>query len=209
MGDHVDDSEIEALRSENERLQAMVDGDFKKATEIRLREAGPGPDGSFHFDLQATIVPLIVEELAQTFKRMGGENYVSIEVNHDELGPLMLTLQRRLGETPAQKAARLAAEVAALKSVDSKPLWRLLETATLGDGEAVLLYGRHTQDAPPGASHQTRAGDHWWCIGLYDIWRTTENGGQCWVFAKDGQRTWSEPTHWMPIHPPRGADTST
>lgn len=65
------------------------------------------------------------------------------------------------------------------------------------DGTAFLAYGRHTH-TPDDAQRGVVAGDYWWAIILWDIWR----GKRQWVFAKDGKPTWSEPTHWMPLPPP-------
>lgn len=105
-------SEIDELRKENERLQAVLDGDFKKSAELSLKRAEyPAADGSLRLDLQATIIPLIAEHLAQIFKMEGGENYLGIEFNHPELGPMMLNIQRRFGETPAAQNVRLKAEL--------------------------------------------------------------------------------------------------
>ncbi len=104
-------SELAHARDEIARLQAFIDRDWKKTTELWLKGAGPAADGSFGFDIQGTIIPLIVEHLAQTFKSMGGENYVNMEFRHEELGPLLLSLQRLHGELPGAKAARLEKEV--------------------------------------------------------------------------------------------------
>jgi hypothetical protein len=108
--------ELAIAETEVQRLQAFIDQDWKKTTELRLKSAGPAEDGSFGFNIQGTLIPLIAEHLAQTFKAMEGENYVCIEFNHEELGPMMINLQRRLGEMPATKAARLAKEVERLRA---------------------------------------------------------------------------------------------
>jgi hypothetical protein len=76
--------------------------------------------------------------------------------------------------------------------------WQPIETAPK-DGNAALFYGRHT-GSPPDAQRGVVAGDHWWGILLWDIWRRDRPG--MWVFAKDGNPPWSEPTHWMPLPPP-------
>ena len=39
----------------------------------------------------------ITAHLAAQFKAIGATNYVQIEVNHEELGPLTLTIQRQRG----------------------------------------------------------------------------------------------------------------
>ena len=42
----------------------------------------------------------IAAHLAAQFKAIGATNYAQIEVNHEELGPLTLTIQRQRGRTP-------------------------------------------------------------------------------------------------------------
>ena len=74
-------------------------------------------------------------------------------------------------------------------------LWQPIETAPR-DGFGFLAYGRH--DTDNGLHWQ--AGDHWWAIIQWDIWREPKR----WVFGKDGTSTWSEPTHWMPLPLPPG-----
>lgn len=98
-----EDLTLDEALLEIERLRALFDGRWKDAVQLRLKSAGP-VDGMFQFELQAGILPLIAEHLASEFKRAGGENYVSFEINHDELGPLTLTMQRRFGKMPAQVA---------------------------------------------------------------------------------------------------------
>jgi hypothetical protein len=78
--------------------------------------------------------------------------------------------------------------------------WQPIEIAPK-DGSAFLAYGRHTH-RPKDAQRGVEAGDHWWAIILWDIWRPEEDGGRAWVFAKDGNYTWSAPTHWMPLPDP-------
>lgn len=75
--------------------------------------------------------------------------------------------------------------------------WRPIESAPR-DGSAFLGYGVHDHDAPLGASREVKAGDHWWGIILWDIWR----GAPKFVFSKDGAATWSAPTYWRPLPPP-------
>lgn len=82
--------------------------------------------------------------------------------------------------------------------------WRPIETAPK-DGSAFLAYGIHTT-SPPDAQRGVKPGDNWWAIILYDVWRKRADGGDCWVFAKDGKYTWSEPTHWLPLPAPPSED---
>ena len=55
---------------------------------MRLHHAGLEEDKTFVF---------IAAHLAAQFKAIGATNYAQIEVNHEELGPLMLTIQRQRG----------------------------------------------------------------------------------------------------------------
>lgn len=87
-------------------LRALSEGRWKDAATAYLQSAGPDGEGGFKFDIQCSIVPLIAEHLAASFKAMGGENYVQMEMGHDELGPLVLTIQRKHGDLPAVVAAR-------------------------------------------------------------------------------------------------------
>lgn len=98
-----------SLLAENARLQALVDGRFKDEAQMVLKHLELC-DGSFDLAAQAPIVMVMVEHLAEAFKAMGGDNYVCLEMNHDELGPMILSIQRRFGEMPASKAARLEAD---------------------------------------------------------------------------------------------------
>ena len=75
--------------------------------------------------------------------------------------------------------------------------WQPIKTAPK-DGSAFLAYGRHT-GSPKDAAKGVEAGDHWWAIVLYDVYREIGMGGSQFVFAKDGAKTWSPPTHWMPL----------
>ncbi len=81
--------------------------------------------------------------------------------------------------------------------------WQPIETAPK-DGNAFLAYGIHT-GSPPDAQRGVVAGDHWWAIILWDVWRPAVEWAKAparWVFAKDGKPTWSEPTYWMALPEP-------
>ncbi len=78
--------------------------------------------------------------------------------------------------------------------------WQPIETAPK-DGSAFLAYGVHT-GSPTDAAKGVVAGDHWWGIILWDIWREMRGTEDRWCFSKDGKPTWSAPTHWMPLPDP-------
>lgn len=74
-------------------------------------------------------------------------------------------------------------------------IWQPIATAPK-DGTAMLGFGIHVE-SPADAQRGVKAGDYWWAIMVWDIWRTKVQ----WVFSKDGKPTWSIPTHWMPLPP--------
>lgn len=82
--------------------------------------------------------------------------------------------------------------------------WQPISTAPK-DGTAVLGFGIHS-GPQPDAQRGVKAGDYWWAIMLWDVWRNPDAGSwgekSLWVFAKDGKPTWSHPTHWMPLPEP-------
>ena len=90
---------------------------------------------------------------------------------------------------------------AALLAADEAE-WRPMTEAPK-DGSAVLGFGIHT-GSPPDAQRGVQPGDHWWSIMLWDIWRSRENGGDRWVFAKDGAPVWSEPLRFKLLRVPPG-----
>lgn len=59
-----------------------------------------------NFTMKHPIIPTIAEHLAEAFKAAGGINFVSFEIDHTDLGPLELVMQRRWGKTPANMAHR-------------------------------------------------------------------------------------------------------
>lgn len=79
------------------------------------------------------------------------------------------------------------------------------------DGTAFLAYGQHPEDRPDmrfvDGTH-VKAGDHWYAIILWDVFRVYEKGGQRWVYAKTGEPTYSDPTHWLALEPPDMRDLS-
>lgn len=110
------------LEAECQRLAALAEGRFK---DIRLLEAGPRDGSGFGFDYTGGPISYIAEYLAQMLGYRDGEpsNYAEIEVSHTEFGTLTLTLQRRSGLTPHQKAQaaverahELALDLAAAKT---------------------------------------------------------------------------------------------
>jgi len=87
------------------KAQAVLDGKWEELTQIQLQElhavAGKGGEAL----IQAGMIPVVAAFLVADFKAQGATNYAAFEINHTELGPLLLTMQRRWGKQPHQVAA--------------------------------------------------------------------------------------------------------
>ena len=79
---------LEDKNAEIAYLRAIVNCKFADAAQMRLHHAGLEEDKTFVF---------IAAHLAAPFKAISATNYIQIEVNHEELGPLTLTIQRQRG----------------------------------------------------------------------------------------------------------------
>src|SRR5262245_26017968 len=77
---------LEDKNAEIAHLRAVANGKFADAARMRLHHAGLEEDQTFVF---------IAAYLAAQFKALGATNYAQIDVNHEELGPLVLTIQRK------------------------------------------------------------------------------------------------------------------
>ena len=87
---------LEEKNAEIAYLRAIANGKFADAAQMRLHHAGLKEDKTFVF---------ITAQLAAQFKAIGATNYVQIEVNHAELGPLTLTIQRQHGTADSSQLA--------------------------------------------------------------------------------------------------------
>lgn len=101
---------IRKLEEENKVLQDQVDVFFA------LKEAhltGKKMD----YDFGGEFVPILANMMYEFFSYSGGENYVEIRLNpkDDRCGPLILTLQRVFGKTPAQLRNEAENEVKTLQ----------------------------------------------------------------------------------------------
>ena len=87
---------LEEKNAEIAYLRAIANGKFADAAQMRLHHAGLEEDKTFVF---------ITAHLAAQFKAIGATNYVQIELNHEELGPLTLTIQRQPGAADISQMA--------------------------------------------------------------------------------------------------------
>lgn len=59
--------------------------------------------GAANFDLQGSACRVLAASFAGQFKGSGAINYLEIQMAHEEIGEFTVTMQRKQGETPAQK----------------------------------------------------------------------------------------------------------
>lgn len=100
---------MEALKGENIRLMEALTCPEKIIAEWG-RGAGPW------VKVQHWAVKLLALSVAKTFRELGGENYVTCELDGTEAGPLVVTVQRKQGKSPVQDLKELRAEVLNLRS---------------------------------------------------------------------------------------------
>lgn len=58
--------------------------------------------GKYELSIRGDFVKLVAFILTESFKAAGGKNYVALDIESEELGPMVMTMQRRQGKTPAQ-----------------------------------------------------------------------------------------------------------
>jgi hypothetical protein len=101
------------LVNEIERLKALLDGRFKDA---RLRSAAPDGKGAFVLDIQTGLSGIMAENMIAILRGEGAPNFVQVEANHPEEGPLTFTIERRWGRAPAVQLAEAKARIAELEA---------------------------------------------------------------------------------------------
>lgn len=89
---------------ETDRIKGKTLGEFL-AGEVHLNKAEPKSDGGFGFTFSGFAVQLMAESFADQFRESGAINYLELLFEHNEIGPLTVTMQRVEGLTPAQKLA--------------------------------------------------------------------------------------------------------
>jgi hypothetical protein len=147
--------EIESLR------KALAEKEELIKTLIDVKEASVDlKDNQIVGKLKSNIIPIIAEAIVAQFKACGGENYVEWTLTHQELGELILRLERKGGKTTAevngelQKRAKakdrrieeLVAEIAdkrnvlisLLNFVENIDIEDNLSDITLNDAESII-----------------------------------------------------------------------
>jgi hypothetical protein len=103
---------IRELERNNDDLRALLDKDFDKVSITQMHfDEKTGIEASF----KTGIGGIFASWAYNALKLHNAENYVEFSVFHPEGGFLTITAQRRAGETPGAKAARLEKELTALK----------------------------------------------------------------------------------------------
>lgn len=104
---------IAALETDNAQLHEAI----TESLDIKVKR--------FHLDengcditLQSPMIQMIGELLAKEFKAIGAVNFLSFECGSEELGPMLLTLQRVMGDRPDKVAAELRVENARLRKIE-------------------------------------------------------------------------------------------
>ncbi len=95
------------------RLQALMEGRFKDA---RLLSAAPDGKGAFVLDIQTGLSGIMAENMMAILDGEGAPNFVQVEANHPERGPLTFTIERRVGRSPAVQLAEARARIAELEA---------------------------------------------------------------------------------------------
>lgn len=93
--------------AEIDRLQALLSGDFVEAARLERLSYGRGSPLETVFT--APVMRVVAAHLAEALRVAEATNWLELQVVHEELGPLVFTVQRAWGETPGQAAARHAA----------------------------------------------------------------------------------------------------
>lgn len=104
---------VEAAAAEIKRLNALLD---KRWRDARLLRAAPDGKGAFQFAIETDLAGLMAEHLLQIMQADGGTNFVQMEVEHPEVGPLTFTIEKRLGRAPAVQLAEAKERVAQLEA---------------------------------------------------------------------------------------------
>ena len=112
--------EIAQLRAERDELKDLT------STDLIIKELHITPG---RLDLSAThpLADALTASLVSVFKSAGAENYFEMEAFREDVGPIVITIQRRDGKTPGRISQELRAErdryKTALESIADAPNW--------------------------------------------------------------------------------------
>lgn len=80
------------------------------AQQAFINGMSPDDDGGYGIQMNGLACQLMAAAFAGQFKGSGATNYLELGFDHPETGPMMITMQRRHGKTPAQLKTEAEAE---------------------------------------------------------------------------------------------------
>lgn len=95
------------LEAENDKLRAALAE--KVVSQTALQELSVSK-GTFEATFEGGAVHLLADALAEQFADSGATNYLEMQFDNDRTGPLVLTMQRLNGKTPAALRREAEAE---------------------------------------------------------------------------------------------------
>lgn len=93
-------AKVKVLEDDYRRESLMAQGKFEEAT--RLLRMGPTDDGSFEAVIATPIFRIFCGLFVALFQRSGAKNYIDQHVHTDEIGELLITIQKVTGKTANQ-----------------------------------------------------------------------------------------------------------
>jgi hypothetical protein len=99
----------ERLQQAHQRI-AELEAERDALAEIKLRRLEI-EQGRMKGEARSWLVPIFAGALAEVFDESGGVNFVEWEVMHPDKGPLVMTMQRKWGKTPAQLKTEVEGEL--------------------------------------------------------------------------------------------------
>lgn len=100
---------IPTEKIENHSIAEYVAGEAY-INGLNLDETG------LNFHIKGIACQMLAASFAGQFKETGAVNYLEMQMHHPEMGPFSVILQRKEGQTPAEKANQLAKEIDLLKN---------------------------------------------------------------------------------------------
>ena len=73
------------------------------------------------FVMKHPMFAALASEIGSFFAEQGGMNYVEFQVCNDDIGPIVITVRKADGETPAQQVDKLKRRVKELESSTPSP----------------------------------------------------------------------------------------
>lgn len=134
------------------------------AEQLRLMrfslDEARGWEATFSSSGPDSAVGLLVAQLGDYFARHGGANFLELSMYHPDHGPLVLTIQRAHGKTPAQLKAEAEARVqfqveaahAMAEALEESRTKAQIKAAQLHNALYNLVVGCHNGDVRPHPS---------------------------------------------------------